>query len=388
MVKKLFYNPIYLAGILSLLVLIITAQSILTKPKTFDNSGLTYTGYNNYVIFKQSHFHLIENKDLYQLYPAEHWDYYKYSPAFSLVFMPLAWLQDAIGLFIWNLLNALILFFALWKLPGFTDRSRLFMLGIILIELITSLQNSQSNGLMAGLILFAFIFLEKKKTALASLCIVSTVFIKLFGIIALALFVFYPQKYKAAAYTIGWFILFAILPLMVISTEQLSFLYQSWLNLLKNDHSASIGLSVAGWLKSWFNIESGNLILLTGAILFCLPLLKYKYFNELKFKLLFLSSILVWIVIFNHKAESPTFIIAVCGVAIWFFTQPRKMGNTILLTLVIIFTVFSPTDLFPKSIRMNYVIPYVLKAVPCILVWVKIMYDLMVYKPNKLTTDH
>ena len=261
------------------------------------------------------------------------------------------------------------------------------MLGLILIELIGSIQHSQSNGLMAGLIVFAFILLEKKQIALASLLIVLTIFIKLFGIVAFALFMFYPGKLKAITYTIGWTLLLAFLPLIVISLPQLSFLYQSWLNLLQNDHSASLGLSVAGWINSWFGIESKNLILVSGVILFCLPFLKYKFFNDLQFRLFFLSSILIWIVIFNHKAESPTFVIAITGVSIWFSYQKVKTENVILVITALILTVLSPTDIFPRSIRNNYVVPYVLKAVPCILIWLKITLDLIFYRRENLLVN-
>ncbi|MBK8088138.1 MAG: hypothetical protein IPK31_09410 [Chitinophagaceae bacterium] len=198
---------------------------------------------------------------------------------------------------------------------------------------------------------------------------------------------FYPNKLRAAVYTIGWTVLLAAFPLLVISVSQLSFLYQSWLHLLQNDHSASVGFSVAGWLYTWFHIDAKNATVLIGALVFCLPFLKWKYYNDVQFKLFFLSSILLWIVIFNHKAESATFIIAVTGIAIWFFSQKRTLLNTILFATAFIFTILSPTDLFPKSIRENFVIPYVLKAVPCILIWFKIMYDLLFFKPgsNNLT---
>jgi hypothetical protein len=364
---KILYNPLFIAGILILITIIITGDNLLLKPKTFGNDSILYTHYNNYLIFKQSFFHL---------------DFYKYSPAFSLLMAPLACLPNAAGLLVWNLLNVLILFFALWKLPLRSYKTRLFMLGFILIELITSIQNSQSNALMAGLIIFAFLFLEKKQTALASLFIVLTIFIKLFGVVALALFIFYPDKWKAAIYTIGWILLFALLPLIVISTSQLLFLYQSWFHLLQNDNSISMGFSVAGWLHSWFGIDCKIGTLIIGAVLFCLPFLKYKFFNELKFKLFFLSSILIWIIIFNHKAESPSFVIAIAGVAIWFFSQKIKTVNVVLLIIAFIFTVLSSTDIFPKSIRVNYFVPYVFKAIPCILIWIKIIFDMMFYKPE------
>src|ERR1700743_2195907 len=45
---------------------------------------LEVTEYNNYIIFKNSFFHLISGKNLYTIYPFEQWDYFKYTPTFSL----------------------------------------------------------------------------------------------------------------------------------------------------------------------------------------------------------------------------------------------------------------------------------------------------------------
>lgn len=380
--NKLFANPWFWAGILLLVILLLTIQNLMLPPKTFYPGGPERTHYNNYLIFKYSFFHLTENKDLYAAYP-EYWDYYKYSPSFAALMAPFAALPDAAGLFCWNLLNGMVLFFALWKLPFQTNKTRLLVLGLILLELFASLHNSQSNALIAGLILFAFIFLEKKQTALASLFIVLTVFIKVFGIVAFILFIFYPNKGKAILYTIGWTLLLAALPLLFISTEQLIFLYESWMEMIRGDHSASIGLSVTGWLYTWFGIEAKELTVVIGGILLCLPLIKYNYFKEIKFRLLFLASILLWIVIFNHKAEPPTFVIAVCGVAIWYFCQKPKIENTVLLSLVLIFTILSATGIFPKTFYDKYVLGHVFKAVPCILVWFKITAELLLYKPGK-----
>jgi hypothetical protein len=380
--SKTLKNPIYLAVFLGLISLGITVQNFLKHQKTFDDSGLKYQHYNNYVIFKQSFFHLIEQKDLYQLYPAEHWDLYKYSPSFAVLMAPMSLLPDSLGLFIWNSLNVLVLFFALWKLPKQNDKTRLYMLGFILLELITSTQNSQSNALIAGLLIFALIFLERNQILLAALFIVLTVFIKLFGLVALALFLLYPNKLKSALYTLGWTLLIAILPLAFISIDQLFFLYKSWLHLLQTDHGISTGISVAGWLSTWFGVEAKTGVVLLGVILFCLPLLNYKAFKEWDFKLLFLSSILIWVIIFNHRAESATYVIAVSGVALWFFTQKRNPANVVLVLLAFVFTVLSPTDLFPKYIRVNYVVPYVLKAVPCIFIWAKIIFELLLLKPT------
>ncbi len=383
---KLITNPLYFAGIIVFIVLAITGQKYFLGSNDFHVKDLAYTHYNNYLIFKQSFFHLIHHKDLYQLYPLEHFDYYKYSPSFALLMAPMAVLPDLAGLFIWNLLNASVLLFALVKLPVWNPKYKYFLLIFVLIELITSLQNSQSNGLIAGLLVFAFIFLERRNIAIASLFIVLTVFIKLFGIVALALFIFYPNKWKSVLYTIGWFVLLALLPLVVCNVQELITQYKSWFYLLANDHTASIGFSVAGWLKTWFNINVKDSITIIGGVLLLIPLLKYKYYNQLQFRLLFLASVLIWVVIFNHKAESPTFIIAVTGIVIWFSCQKLKTENLILLIIAFIFTTLSSTDLFPRSIRTEYMYPYVVKAVPSILIWIKIITEMLIYKVDDLVT--
>jgi hypothetical protein len=45
--------------------------------------------------------------------------------------------------------------------------------------------------------------------------------------------------------------------------------------------------------------------------------------------------------------------------------------------LAFVFTTLSPTDLFPPFIRNEFFWPYVVKAVPCILIWGKVIYDLL-----------
>lgn len=159
---------------------------------------------------------------------------------------PLALLPDSPGLTLWNLLNALVLFLALWSLGKLDTRKKLLIFALVILELITSLQNSQSNGLIAGLIIFAFNEMEKGCAITASLFIVSTVFIKIFGIVALLLFVFYPRRLQSVLYTAGWIAIFFFLPLLVTSWPELKMQYASWLHLLQNDHSTSTGLSVAG----------------------------------------------------------------------------------------------------------------------------------------------
>ena len=389
--KKIFENPRFIFGVYMLLALSATLQSYYGSPTIFND--LEYTAYNNYLIFKQSFFHLIEGKDLFILYPKEHWDLYKYSPTFSLMMAPLAILPDVVGLFIWNLLNALVLFFGIKKLQlparfkGIEfSKISMFIILFVGLELMTSLQNEQSNGLLAGLIILAFVFLEKEKIWLGTLCITLTFYIKIFGIVAFALFLVYPQKGKFILSSAVWVIVLGLLPAVFVGFDQLIFLYGSWGRMLGEDHAASYGYSVMGWLQIWFGLEvSKNVIVLLGVALFCLPLVKFKRNLNYEFRWRLLVSILIWVVIFNHKAESPTFVIAMSGVGIWYFFSKKTKVNLGLVILAFVFTSLSPTDLFPRFLRESFVIPYVMKAMFCILIWGKVIWEMFLIQPQTNT---
>ena len=372
------YKPVFVVYVL--LALVAPIQGILLGMH-MSHDGILITNYNNFMIFKQSFFHLVENKDLYIRYPEEHWDLYKYSPSFALLFVPLAILPEYLGVILWDVLNAAVLFFAIKLLPHITEKHKIAMLFILTVETMTSMQNEQSNALIAGLFIFVFIFMEKRNYLVATLFIVLTIYIKLFGVVAFSLFLLYPKRMKFIAYSAFWMVLFAVLPLVVVSPDQLKFLYQSWAHLLVNDHSASYGLSVLGWLHTWFKLAvDKNILLLVGVVIFMLPFVMIRNYKDYFFRLMILASILIWVVIFNHKAESPTFVLAMSGVAIWFFAQKRKMGDKVLLALAIVFTSLSVTDIFPPFIRFGFFRAYGVKVIPCILIWGKLIYDLLIYR--------
>lgn len=360
---------------------IASAQSLFLGQKKYLAGGIEYNVYNNYTIFKQSFYHLLNGKDLYFPYPMEHWDIYKYSPTFSLLFGGFALLPDMAGVTLWNLLNSLILLLAVYYLPKLTLQQKGFILLACVMESMTAMQNEQSNGLMAGLIILAFGLCERNKLFAAALCIVLTAYIKIFGVVAFAIFLFYPDKWKAILYSVFWTFLLFLLPLLVIDLYQLKFLYKSWGHMLSQDHSLSLGLSVIGWLESWFGIHANKIVVaLSGAVLFLIPLVRFKQFANYNFRLLTLASVLIWMVIFNHKAESPTFIIAMAGIGIWYFTTPKSILNTVLFWIAIVLTSVSTTDIFPVFLRKEFVEPYVLKAVPSILIWIKILWDMIMMK--------
>jgi hypothetical protein len=376
-----FNNPWLRLCILVALSALISFQNYVVKPAPNGQPYQELTLYSNFLIFKNSFFHLLSHQDLYQSYLSERVDLYKYSPAFALLMAPFAVFPDLVGLFLWNFLNVFVLYMAIWQLPIVPLKNRLLALLLILLEAITAMQNSQSNGLIAGLIILAFTALEKNRSSLATLFLVATVFIKIFGLLAFVMFLFYPNKFKNFAYSLFWALTFLLLPLLVTSPEELFVVYQSWWRLLSTDYSISEGLSVMAWLHTWFGIENVKLTVVSiGLLVFSLPLLRFKLYTSRQFRELFLCSILIWVIIFNHKAESPTFVIAVSGIVIWFFSQTQSLFNRILLGLTLVFTILAPVDIFPAYVRNEIFIPYAVKVVPCFLVWMKLTFDLLTMK--------
>jgi hypothetical protein len=338
-----------------------------------------YTSYENYRIFRNSFGHLWQGLNPYAAFPAEQWDLFKYSPAFAVGMAPFAPLPDVLGLSLWNLLNALMLLGALMALPILTERQRAFSAWLVLPELVLSMQNSQSNGLAAGLMLWAFVAFERGRPLRAAGFVAAGGFLKIFGIFAAALALLYPAKGRFSAGLLVWSLSLALLPLLMVSPSHLAQVYAWWWELLRDDHTASVGLSVQGWLHTWFGwqppktaVTAVGLALLAASIVAA-----SRVRQRVEARAMAWASVLLWVVVFNHKAESPTFVIAMCGVALWYCFSEKKLWEKILLGGTLALVSLSPTDVFPRALREQIVQPYVLKAVPCIAIWAAVTWRLL-----------
>ncbi len=377
-----------------------------------------YTAYENYLIFKNSAGNLLDYSNPYAYFFNQAWDQFKYSPAFALAMWPFAQLPDALGLPLWNLLNALVLLGAILHLPVLAPRQRHFMAWFVLLELVTSMQNSQSNGLTAGLFLWAFIAFERGRMAQAGAWVVLNGFVKIFGGLGGLMMWIYPQQRKFLLWATGWTVALTVLPLVFLSPEQTVRVYGWWWDLLRQDHAASVGLSVQGWLQTWLGLQPPKILVMgAGLAVLAASIVRVSSLNldsspfavvgvsanntsgtdakpesplrrlllagtptaatttpelqtsNFKLRTLLWASLLIWSVIFNHKAESPTFVIAMCGVALWYCVSKQKRWETVFLWVTFALVSLSPTDIFPRFVREHLVQPYVLKAVPCIVLW-------------------
>ncbi|GAB2555467.1 glycosyltransferase family 87 protein [Spirosoma aerophilum] len=369
--KPIFSDFRFIIGIYGLLALFVSIRTLIDQDS------------NNYRIFYYSLDHLIAGKNLYLLYPAEYTDHYHYAPTFAALFAPIFALPFSVGLFLWHLLFTAVWVYAIYRMP-LTHSQKVFAYWFSMQELFTSLVNSQTNPLIAALSLFAFLSFEKRQPFWAAFFIIVGFNIKIYSLVAAALFLLYPQKLRFLAYMVLWGVLLGVLPLLFTSPAQLVWQYENWVSqlLLKADYDKWANTSIHKLVHLVISPDiSTSAIIGAGVVLFCTVYIHIRKFKERGFQMLLLASTLIFQVIFNPVAESPTYIIAVTGVVIWWFYSPQTWLDKALLISCLVLTILSPSDIFPRYLRELLVKPYALKALPCVLIWFRLLYIMHTSKP-------
>jgi len=368
-------NPKYIFGIYLLISIISAISKYLGGPGS----------YNNYLIFRNVFTNTLAEKNIYLQYPDVHFDSNHYGVFFSVLIAPFAILPDWLGMVLWNVANTLVFLFAIHKLP-FSSQKKAFFSWLCLQEFITAAVSLQFNVALTGLLILSAVYIYERKETQSAISILIGFFVKLYGIAGLSAFFFIKNKGKFILSLLGFGVLFLILPMLISSPNFGLQSYADWFQSLseKNISNHTLGnrqdYSLMGIVRRVLgNPDISNLVfLIPGILVFALPYLRIKQYKNLPFQLMILASTLLFIVLFSSSSESPTYIIAVSGVMIWFIMQKEKSPFIIgLLIFVIVLTCFSFSDLFPKFIKENYVMKYSLKALPCCIVWFRVMYELM-----------
>lgn len=354
-----------------------------------ENRGKRDTFYSNYVIFTNSFDHLIAEKDLYRPHRRRQNDLFKYSPSFAFFMAPFALLPDLFGLWLWNLVNAAVLLWAIYTLPLLQKKHKLFIAALIFLDVMTVTANAQTNTAVAGLVLISMTALIKNNRFTYVSSSVANFFVKLFGGITGILFLLLPKPSKTIIHAVAVTLFVFLLPFTVASPSYVLSMYQSWLDLLIWDQDASLGRSIFGVADAWFGIQLPKSMLVLTSLGLFIPLIVGLNKNRNATQLMIVvCSLMLWMIVFNHKSESNTFIIAITALWIWFFMKPRGAGAMILMISAVLLISLSPTDLFPRFIRKEYIYPLSLKAVPAILGWGVLMIEsyLNLLRPSRLET--
>lgn len=376
-ISSFILNPKYIFG-----VYIITA--IATALSKYSRGERAY---NNYLIFKNVFFNTLKERNLYLSYP-EYLDVNHYGVFFSVIIAPFAMLPDWAGLILWNVANVLVFLLAAKKLP-FSERNKSFFLWLCLQEFITSSLHQQFNVALAGLIILSAAHIYRKEEVQSALSICIGFFVKIYGIVGLSSFFFIKDKKKFILSFIVISLAFLAIPMLYSSVHFGLQSYVDWFVELKhkNMENQQLGnfqdISLMGFVRRVLGDATipNTIFLAIGVPLFFLPYLRISQYKHLGFKLSILASSLLFVVLFSSSSEPPTYIIAVAGAVIWFLIQEKKSPVVIaMLVFLILFTCFSTSDLFPKTVKENFILKYAIKAVPCVVIWLRLTWELMTKK--------
>jgi hypothetical protein len=335
---------------------------------------------NTFAIFRASFPHLLHGRDLYAAYPDEYRDLYKYSPTFALLFAPFAVLPFALGLILWNALNAGLLALAIGRLlpPG----RAAIALGIAYLETVGALQYSQSNALIAALMILALIALEEERPTRAGGLLAVGASVKIFPLTALLAAVPRRRLVRTGLACVAVMAVLAVLPLLVTDWRTLLDQYRSWRAITALEtlvHAVGLNGGLMQAVRVWGGVSWPNWpIQLAGTALFVLPVvLGRACWDDAEFRLGMLCSILLYVVLFNHRAEAPSYVIAMAGVGIWYASRPRTPVRTALVVFAVLVVSLASTGLVPHAIRRGVVERYAFKTAPILVIWLAMQWELV-----------
>lgn len=367
--------------------------------------------FNNFLIYKFTFWHAIEQKSLYAAYPQDHFDVNHYGPIFSLIMAPFAIVPSLwVGVFLWHLALGLFLWWAI-RQGTLTTEQKVVVIWLTAHEMLNALGMSQFNVATAAMILLSYSAIHRGKDMWAAFWIVLGTLVKMYGIVGLAFFFFAKSKPKFVMWLLIWTVVLMVLPMPFFGADYVAGQYVEWIkclgekgqeNLLSDFQNISllgmvrkIGYAVSAGLPAYYEVfESAgknpdvtnwwwstwnDLWLIAPALIYsALPWLRVKQYKHHAFQLMCLALVLMFVNIFSTGAENSSYIISMLGVAIWFIAVPWKRSRLDIGLLIFCFvlTSLSSTDLFPGDIRTYWIRAFSLKALPVVLIWLKLVWEM------------
>ena len=332
---------------------------------------------NDYAIFRASFWNLIAGRDLYVLRIEQAHDLFKYSPSFALLFAPFALLPFTVGLFLWNVFNAVTLFFVLRLLLP-RDKAVVAQ-ALVFLPMLRSMQASQSNAFVTALIIFAFVCYERGWLWRAGIAVGLGTIMKIFPLAALAFALPRPDRVRAILISILTIVVLLALPLLVVSPHVLIAEYQSWAALGKAEtlqHGAPVMASVMVLFRdAGLDWPAWPIQLTGGAIVLALLTAKVGDWHDRRVRLQFLGFVMVFCVIFNHRAERQVAVIAISGMVIWYLASPPAAWRTWLFVVVYALVSISGASIVPGVIK-RILVHQVRFPIPLTILWLAILVDL------------
>ncbi len=331
---------------------------------------------NDFAIFRAASLNLRSGHDLYILHPTQALDLFKYSPSFALLFTPIALLPPLAGLLLWNVLGAVALCLALWRL--LPPREAVAAQLLVYLAFLRNLQSAQSNSLISALVIATFLALESERWWRAAMALGVGAAIKVFPAAAVALALCKREGRRLVAPLVVSGIALLSAPLAVTDAKTFVSQYASWGRLheaQRDDAGQSVMTIVERMTGShwpqWLFQLVGLTVLLIPFVRMCRGATASR-----AVRLQLLASLLVFMVIFNHKAEAESYVIAISGVAVWWASRPELRWRLAGAVAVVALTNLPSTDAAP--VLLKAAVPSLWRgAIPCSLLWAFQQWELM-----------
>lgn len=372
--------------------------------------GLHMHNFNNYLIYKYTFWHALEGKSLFESH-GDHYDVNHYGPIYSLIMAPFAVIPSIwVGVALWHLTLALFLWWAIRK-STLTVEQQVVVIWLTAHEMLNALGMSQFNVATAAMILLTYTAIRRGQDMWAAFWIVLGTLVKLYGIVGLAFFFFAKSKPKFVMWLMVWTVVLIALPMPFFGIEYELGQYAEWFkclsekadeNMLSDFQNISllgmvrkIGYAVTAGLPAYYEVfESAGKqydatnwwvstwndlwIIIPAMVYSALPWLRFKQYHSHSFQLMCLALVLMIVNILSTGSENSSYIIAMLGVAIWYIAVPWKRSRLDLYLLIFCFflTSLSCTDIFPAYIRSFWIRAFSLKALPVVVIWMKLVWEM------------
>ncbi|MCB0403503.1 MAG: DUF2029 domain-containing protein [Bdellovibrionales bacterium] len=284
-------------------------------------------------------------------------DWFKYSPLLALGYTPMTWLPNKVHALLWVWINTLFFWMGVcsWiRLDRKTSPWIWFAILVASFELNISLVHQQINGLLCGMIFLGVAaYKQHAYTRAANILSLATNFkvipLPLLGVLGLQMrrnYLFYSVLTLTGAF---------LIPGLFIGFETNLQFHLDWIQLLAKDiHSQGIadiqslmerlGFPILGAFLRW------SVLFLTAGFM-AMPVVTKKEDPDW---VMWVSTALLGITLWNPRTESPTFVIVAplyvllmqrwLGPGSW-----RKLGRVFLVGCSFLITI-SFTDLWPRTL--------------------------------------
>ena len=338
----------------------------------------------NFDVFRAAADALVDGEDLYAKNAA---DYFKYSPTFALLFVPFTWGPGWLLAPLWSALNFGLAGWGLDRLFAHDARKKRVAQAVALAGIVVATDGDQSNLLVAGAILLAFVAYEAGRLRLAAHLVAAATLVKVFPLAFGALILVLPRSQRRPALGAlgGALLTWIALPLVLIGPEELAEQYASWHALLGRDHGnhgwSFMSLLQDGLGLRWSTAGVQLLALATQAF----PLIMGARFGtDRAWRRTLLCSLLCFAVLFNHRAEYATFAISAVAVGVWYASSraPPSPWRSVLVVLAIL----APGPLFTRAnadatgivaLLSAHRLFHPLRVLPLLAVWGSMQHELL-----------